>query len=86
MNDSDEVIRARLEMTAIRDRDLDREIGVDWQIINCRFRLKSIGAPARHSENRKPAARNQLFAMQAANAPVFCLMKDARPGVKAESA
>jgi hypothetical protein len=34
MNDSDEVTRARLEVTTIRDRDLDREILREWQAVD----------------------------------------------------
>src|SRR5882757_8278028 len=51
---SAEAVRKRLEVTAIRDRDLDREIANDWFAVDLESwqQLDKIGSP------RKPATQS----------------------------
>ena len=54
-NRSAEALRTRLELTAVRDRDLDREISADWFAVD-RESWQQI-EEARHQ--RKPATRSR---------------------------
>jgi CopG family transcriptional regulator/antitoxin EndoAI len=48
-NRSAEALRARLESTAVRDRDIDREVAADW------FRVDQIQWQQLDKPKRKPA-------------------------------
>ena len=53
-NRSNEALRAQLERTAVRDRDLDREVAADWFAVD-QESWQQLDTP---EQRRKPATRS----------------------------